>query len=373
MSRVYLDHASTAPIRPEARDVMVEWLERPVIGDPSRLHADAMASRVAVETAREQVASLVGARPREVVFCSGATEAIAMACHGAASARAGASVLSAVEHSAVRECAARGRSVEVAVDSTGRVSAAEIAGVVTPETSVVHLQWGNHEVATLQPVAAVMAWCRELGVLGHVDAAQAVGHVPVDFAACGADLMSVSSHKFGGPLGIGALLVRRGLRLDPLLVGGDQERARRAGIENVPAIVGFGAAAAAVEAQLAAEHASGLRLTRRVMDWAATRDDITVLGDRDDAGRLPHIVCLGLEGVEPQPVLLGLDAAGISVHSGSSCSSEALEPSPVLAAMGVDAQRSLRISVGWSTTDGDVDALLVALPRVLDGLHALRR
>ena len=349
---------------------MVEWLERSVVGDPSRLHAEALEARVAVETAREEVAALLGARRREVVFCSGATEAIAMACHGAALRRRGPSVLSDIEHSAVRESAARGNTIELPVDAAGRVDVSHLAEVAVG-ASVVHLQWGNHEVATLQPVAAAAAWCREHDVLLHVDAAQAVGHVPIDFAAAGVDLMSISAHKFGAPLGIGALLVRRGLRIDPLLVGGDQERARRAGVENVPAIVGFGAAAAAVTASLSAEHVSALRLTRRVIEWAATRDDVAVLGDSSDEGRLPHLVCLALDGVEPQPVLLGLDAAGIAVHSGSSCSSEALEPSPVLAAMGVDAERSLRVSVGWNSTDADIDALLSALPRVLDDLHAL--
>lgn len=373
MARVFLDHASTTPLRPEARAAMVEWLDRAVVGDPSRLYSEAMEARAAVEAARAQVAVLVGARPREVVFCSGATEAIVTACHGVARSdpQRQISALAAVEHSAVRSAAERGETVELPVDGNGRVELAALDGLAAASLSVVHLQWANHEVATIQPVAAAMAWCGAHGVLGHVDAAQAVGHVPVDFAASGASLMSVSAHKFGGPLGAGALIVRRGLRLDPLLVGGDQERARRAGIENVPAIVGFGAVCATVAQTLPEEVRASRRHTGRIIDWASTRGDVTVLGETDDDGRLPHLVCLGLVGVEPQPVVLGLDAAGIAVHSGSSCSSEALEPSPVLAAMGADADRSLRISVGWSTTDADIDAVLRELPRVLDGLHAL--
>ncbi len=188
--------------------------------------------------------------------------------------------------------------------------------------------------------------------------------------ALGADLMSVSGHKFGGPPGAGALLVRRGLRLAPLLLGGDQERARRAGMENVPAMVGFGAAASEVDAALDVESALNTAQTDRVLAWADQADGISVLGDPDR--RLPHVVCLGIEGIEPQPVLLGLDQAGVAVHSGSSCSTESLEPSPVLEAMGADAQRSLRISVGWNTTEADIDHLLVALPQVLDRLRSLR-
>ena len=235
-------------------------------------------------------------------------------------------------------------------------------------TALVHLQWGNHEVGTCQALDHVVAGCREAGVLIHVDAAQAVGRVPVDFGALGADLLTLSGHKFGGPPGTGALLVRRGVRLPPMLLGGDQERARRAGMENVPALVGLGVAAEEVATRLTQERRRSEQLTARVIDWADRTEGLHVLGDRER--RLPHLVCLGIEGIEPQPVLLGLDRVGVSVHSGSSCSSEALEPSPVLQAMGVDAERSLRISVGWDTTDADVDRLLAARPAVLGGLRA---
>ncbi len=227
-----------------------------------------------------------------------------------------------------------------------------------PDTSVVHVQWGNHEVGTTQPVAAVVEACRDLDVLVHVDAAQAVGHVPVDVAALGADLLSLSGHKLGGPLGTGALVVRRGLRLEPLLVGSDQERARRAGLENTPALAGLGAAAAALldGDRLTTEEAEARRLTDVVLGAVDGMDGVRVHGDPVD--RLPHLVCLGFDDVEPQAVLLGLDRRGVACHSGSACSSESLEPSPTLAAMGVDALRSLRVSTGWSSTDADVDALL---------------
>ena len=350
---------------------MVRWLG--TAGDPGRVHTEGHAARVAVEEAREQVAALLNARPREVVFTSGGTEAVATATW-MATERGDQVVVPAVEHSCVTAASARHRVHDVGVDRRGRVDPEEVLSAVTAETALVHLQWGNHEVGTLQPVAEVVAACRELGVLTHVDAVAAAGHVPVDFRALGADLMSVSAHKLGGPPGVGALLVRRGLRLRPLLVGGDQERARRAGYENVPAIAGFGATA---------EHLTGGALTEERSRARAQTDRVVqavtgghvgpgteVLGDPD--GRLPHLVCLGIAGVEAEPVLLGLDRAGVAVHSGSSCSSEALEPSPVLEAMGVDASRSLRVSVGWTTTDEDIDAFLTALPPVLEDLLALR-
>ena len=329
--------------------------------DPGRVHSEGHAARVAVEVAREQVAARFGCRgSREVVFTSGATESIVTATW-MATERGDHIVVPAVEHSAVRRASAQfGRVTEVGVDRVGRVSADDVLAAITPETALVHIQWGNHEVGTLQPVADVVAGCRDRGVLVHVDAAAAAGHVPIDFSSMGADLLSISAHKLGGPPGVGVLLVRRGLRLRPLLVGGDQERARRAGFENVPAIVGFGAVATSLvigdEEQ---------RLTRRIIDGSG----LEVLGDPRRS--LPNLVCLSIEGVEAEPVLLGLDQAGIAVHSGSSCSSEALEPSPVLEAMGVDASRSLRVSVGWSSTDADVDAFLAALPGVLSRLRAL--
>ncbi|HLU43123.1 MAG TPA: cysteine desulfurase family protein [Microthrixaceae bacterium] len=376
MPRTYLDHASTSPVRPAALEAMVGWFRpegEPAGADPGRIHAEGMASRVALEQAREQVAAFLGARPREVVFTSGATEAIAMASYGALERdRTGRHVvLAAVEHSAVRRWAERGDPTVVGVDRTGRVDPDELLDAVRDDTALVHVQWGNHEVGTCQPVEEVVRRCRERGVLVHVDAAQAAGRLPISFGELGADLLSVSGHKLGAPPGTGALLVRRGLRLPPLLVGGDQERARRAGMENVPALIGLGAAAEELATSLPAERARCERLAGRIVDWAAGAEGVQLLGHPTE--RLPHLVCLGLEGVEPQPVLLGLDRVGVAVHSGSSCSSEALEPSPVLEAMGVDAERSLRISVGWSSTDADVDRLLDALPSVIDSLRALRR
>jgi cysteine desulfurase len=383
MARHYLDHASTSPLRPEARDAMVavldaEGFEGLVPADPSRIHAEGLAARVALEQARQQVADLVGARPREVVLTSGATEAIAAATWGALSRHGGPGhvVLPAIEHSAVRRASevfaaqTGGAVTVVGADDLGRVDPDEIEAALRPDTAVVHVQWGNHEVGTVQPVREVARRCHERGVLVHVDAAQAVGHVEVVFRDLDVDLLSLSGHKFGGPPGTGALVVRRGLRVDPLLVGGDQERARRAGLENLPAAAGLGAACAALAGgRLDDEAARARALTDRVLAAVPRLDGVRVYGDPAD--RLPQVVCLGIDGIEPQAVLLGLDQAGVAAHSGSACASEGLEDSPVLAAMGVDAHRSLRVSVGWSTTDADVDALLDALPPILERLRAL--
>jgi cysteine desulfurase len=372
--RHYLDHASTSPARPEARREMLRWLDGPG-GDPGRIHTEGMSARYAVEVAREQVATLLGARPREVVFNSGATEAIASAVFGAGS-RGGHQVMTAVEHSAVREAAARAGEVTIVpVDSVGRADPDDVLAAIRPDTACVHVQWGNHEVGTTQPLQPVVEGCRARNVLVHVDAAQAAGRADISFADLGADLLSVSGHKMGGPPGIGVLLVRRGVRLPPLLLGGDQERARRAGLENVPAIAGLGATAQTLVTQdrrlLIQEITRSRRLTNRILRAVASLDGVRVYGDPDE--RLPHLVCLGIDGIEPQAVLFGLDRAGIAAHSGSACSSESLEPSPVLEAMGADAHHSLRISVGWSSDDFDVDALLDALPTVLADLRRLAR
>jgi cysteine desulfurase len=205
----------------------------------------------------------------------------------------------------------------------------------------------------------------------HIDAAAAVGHVPVELDSLGADFVSISAHKLGGPAGIGALVVRRGLRLQPLIVGGAQERARRGGLENLIGIVGFGAAAAALSepGRLQQEEAAARQLTGALVKAATSVEDVVVLGDL--VRRAPHIVNVAVGGVLAEAVLLGLDRAGIAAHSGSACSSESIEPSPVLAAMGVDPDRSLRLSVGWSTTGADVEAFAAAFGPAVERLRSL--
>jgi len=260
------------------------------------------------------------------------------------------------------------------VDSTGRIDIEHLDALLADRenpVALVNCQWCNHEVGTLQPVSEVVARCRSAGVPVHVDAAAAAGHVPMALDALGADFVSVSAHKLGGPPGIGALVVRRGLRLEPFVIGGAQERARRGGLENVLGIVGFGAAAAALNepGRLEAEEAAARRLTDALVDSAMSVEDVVALGD--SIRRAPHIVSVAVGGVQAEAVLLGLDRSGIAAHSGSACSSESIEPSPVLAAMGVDPDRSLRLSVGWSTTEADAEAFASAFPLVVEHLRAL--
>ncbi len=374
------------------------------------MHTEGRMARHALEEARSQVAQLLGTQPRQVIFTSGATEAVHAAVYGACTrwltaggaSRSPTLVVPAVEHSCVRESSLRAGDVRwVGVDDTGRIALEEVMAALagsypsapggddrspsaaevrtagerggSTRVALVHCQWANHEVGTLQPVAEVVAACRERGVLVHVDAAAAAGHVAVRFDDLGADLMSVSAHKMGGPPGIGALVVRRGLRIAPLMLGGAQERARRAGLENVAAAVGWGAVADSLagNGRLEAEARRASDQVARLQEAATAVGGVRVLGPSGAGGRLPHLICLGIDGVEPEAVLLGLDQAGVAAHSGSACASEDLEPSPVLAAMGVEAQRSLRLSVGWSTTDADVDRFASSFAGVVARLRGL--
>lgn len=375
MARHYLDHASTSPLRPEARTALLDALDV-VVGDPSRVHHEGLTSRAILEDARDRLAGAFGARSREVVLTSGATESIVTAVTGCAEGGRPI-VCSAVEHSAVRLAASRvAPVVPVPVSATGRLDADQLLATVddlvadgtTP--ALVCCQWGNHEVGTIQPVAEVVAGCRERGVTVLIDAAQAAGREVVDFGALGADLVALSGHKLGGPSGTGALLIRRGLRIAPLFVGGDQERARRAGLENTPGAAGLAAAAEAATASLQESQASDRRHTDALRAVLAGIEGVDAYGDPEH--RLAHLVCVGIAGIEPQAVLLALDQVGIAAHSGSACASEGLEPSPVLEAMGVDADRSLRFSVGWSTTDDDIEAVARVLPGAVSSLRALR-
>ena len=275
------------PLRPEAARAMSAWITSSGAGDPGRVHAEGHVARDALEEAREAVAVLLGTTANRVVFTSGGTEAANTAIFAAGVARDGAPTICAdVEHSCVRDAARRhGVVLLLEVDSKGRIDLGHLEALLASDPAnrpaLVNCQWCNHEVGTLQPVAEVVACCRSAGVPVHVDAAAALGHVPVDLDALGADYVSVSAHKLGGPTGIGALVVRRGLRLEPFIVGGAQERARRGGLENLIGIVGFGAAAAALSepGRLETEQAAARRLTGALVEAATSLEDVAVLGD----------------------------------------------------------------------------------------------
>ena len=355
---------------------MLDWLGS---ADPGRVHTEGRMARAALEEAREQVAAFLGTRSRQVVFTSCATEAINAAVFGAAERWSAAHgdpprfAVAGVEHSAVREASERhGTIIPIPVDGSGFVDPAAVSEVLANNpVALVHCQLANHEIGTLQRVGDVADACRAAGVMLHVDAAAGVSSVAVDFDELGADFLSVSAAKLGGPRGSGALLVRRGLRVAPFIVGGMQERARRAGLEDVAAAVGFGTAAAELSSTQPEESARVRVLVDELRDAAAQIDGVELYGPKDAADRLPGLLCMGLAGVEAEPVLIGLDQAGIAAHSGSSCSSESLEPSPVLEAIGADADHSLRFTGGWSTTEADIRAACEALPAVVSRLREL--
>ena len=381
--RAYLDHAATTPVRPEVVDVVAARLR--MLGNPSSLHASGREARKSVEESRETVAAVLGARPSEVVFTSGGTEADNLAVKGLFWARRAADprrtriLASAVEHHAVLDAVqwlveAEGASVEwLPVDRLGRVDLAALDAALNrdPQTvALVTVMWASNEVGTVQPLARVVEAARARGVPVHSDAVQAVGQLPVDFAATGLDAMTVSAHKVGGPMGAGALVVRREVELVPVLHGGGQEREVRSGTLDVAAIAGF---AAAVDAATAARAVEAPRLASLrdalVASVLAAVPDAVLNGDAGPDGRLPGNVHLSFPGCEGDSLMLLLDARGIECSTGSACSAGIPEPSHVLLAMGVDpllARGSLRFSLGHTSTEADVDAVAEAIGPVVE-------
>jgi cysteine desulfurase len=374
-ARHYLDSASSAPLRAVARDAMRQALDLP-LADPSRLHAEALEVRAHLEHGRDIVASFVHSRASEVVFTASASEAITMAVRGALTKGGPGAVVvgTGVEHSAVREAAGESyRSVPVSPEGLVDSEAFKALLEHEPLVALAACQLGNHEMGAVQPIDTIAELCSSRGVMLLVDAAQAAPWMPINFGSMGADFLAISGPKLGGPPGSGALLIRRGTRIPALLVGGAQERGRRAGLENTPAVLGFAAACEELDATQHREITNAVTLTDRLRHGLASLAGVELFGPRQHARRLPHLVCCGITGIEPQAVLLELDRRGIAAHSGSACASEGLEPSPVLAAMGVDAHRSLRFSVHGSSTADDVDAVLVSLPPILGSLGSLVR
>jgi cysteine desulfurase len=359
----YLDHAATTPLRPEAFDAMRPWLTG-AFGNPSGGHRVAREARRAVDEARETVADVLGCAPGELVFTAGGTEADNLAVAGVvvAARRAGAptvALCSAVEHHAVLHAVEAEGGHVVGVDTDGMIDLDALADAVGPDTVLVSVMLANNEVGTIQDLDAVAAVVAERakGAVVHTDAVQAAPWLDVATRAARAQLVSVAAHKFGGPQGVGALVVRKGVRLSPILRGGGQEREMRSGTHNVAGIVGMAAALAATAADRdVASAATARRRDRLVARLVASLDDVVETG----AGtpRLPNIAHLRLAGVDNEALLVLLDDADVCASAGSSCASGALEPSHVLAAMGVgreDARTALRLSLGRTTTDADVD------------------
>ena len=357
---VYMDHNATTAVRPEARDAVA--LALALTGNPSSVHGSGRTARRLVEDARDAVAALVGAEPAWVVFTSGGTEANNLALR--VLPKRAPILCSAVEHASV--LSVMDGIVEIPVDGDGVVDLgaleALLAGEDTP--ALVSVMLANNETGVLQPVADVAALAHEHGALIHCDAVQAAGKMAIDFRTLGCDLMSLSAHKIGGPSGVGALVVTSGvegdLALIPMLRGGGQERGRRAGTENVPGIAGFGAAARAARGGLT-DFARLGRWRERIENRLRQRADSRVYGF--GAPRLANTSCLTMPGVEAETQVIQFDLAGVAVSAGAACSSGKVEPSRVLAAMGVDANEAataIRVSLGWSTTEDDADKFVEA-------------
>jgi cysteine desulfurase len=371
--RAYLDHASSSPLRPEVRQALHEVLEV-AQADPGRPYEEALVVRSLIEDARASVARLARVTERQVVFTSSIAES---ANHAVARLGAGGVVLaSGAERSSVVDAARAVGSLElVGLDEAGHLDLEGLeARLGQGQVALACCQVANHETGVLNDVARVVELAHAHGAAVHVDATVAFGHLPLDLGALDADALSVSSELLGGPPGVAALIVRRGSLLRPLLLGGAQERARRAGLENLIGIVGFGVAAEVLSApgRLEAEAEVAAEQMARLEKAATAVPGVLAVGDPEPAGRAPWLRCFTVEGVEAEGVVLGLDRAGISVHSGSACASESLEPSPVLAAMGVAADRSLRLSVGWSTTEGELERFEAAFAPAVERLRALR-
>jgi cysteine desulfurase len=383
MRRVYLDYNATAPLMAEALEAAVPYYTS-VWGNASSIHRQGREARTAVEDAREQVAQLIGAvNPLDIVFTSGGTEAVNLAIRGYAhgnGARGRHIITTCVEHPAALDtCRALERRgfdlTYLPVDDLGRVDPEVLARSIRPQTILLTLIHGNHEVGTLQPLAALAEVARAQGVAVHVDAVQAVGRVGIDVGALGIDLLSLSGHKFGGPKGVGALYVRDGLgaTMQAVVHGGHQERERRAGTEDVPSIVALGKACALMGRRLADEckRLSDLR-DRLEIEMLSRISDVRPLGKSDD--RLPNTTNIGFAGVKGEALVFNLDLLGIAVSTGASCSSRQGAPSQVLEAMGVPPQvseGSVRFSLGWGTTDEDIERVLDVLPSMVERLRKL--
>ncbi|NMB74200.1 MAG: cysteine desulfurase NifS [Myxococcales bacterium] len=375
---IYLDNNATTRVAPEVRDAILPFFTD-LYGNPSSIHSFGGQVKRHVDQARQELAALLGAQPDEVVFTAGGSESDNQAIRGVLEALGGKKrhlVTSRVEHPAVRSLGQHlskigYRVTEIGVDHDGALDMEELSAAIGDDTALVSIMWANNETGVLFPIEEIGALCRRRGVLFHTDAVQAVGKVPIDLSRLPVDLLSLSGHKLHAPKGIGALFIRRGTPVSPLIIGGHQERGRRAGTENVPGIVGLGVAARLARQNLAQE----------VRELSALRDRLEqglLRGCRgarvNGKNRLPNTLNISFEYIEGESILLHLDEIGVAASSGSACTSGSLEPSHVLRAMGVPftaAHGSIRFSLSRYNTRQEIDFVIEHMPRIVDKLREL--
>lgn len=381
MQKVYLDNAATTKVRNEVVEAMLPYFTE-YFGNPSSLHLFAREAGKGLDTARAQVAKALNAKPEEIIFTGGGSESDNMVLRGIPEAykKKGKHVItSAVEHHAVLhtlEAMEKEGRVEVTylpVDEYGMVTAEQVEKAIRPDTVLVSIMFANNEVGTIMPIEQIGETCKKHGVLFHTDAVQAVGHVPVDVEKMHIDLLSLSGHKFHGPKGVGALYVRKGVRIPALILGGAQERRKRAGTENVPGIVGMGKAIELATAELE-DNAAKMKVLRDrlIFGIPARIPDVKLNGHPTE--RLPNNVNFSIRFIEGESILLMLDLNGIAASSGSACTSGSLDPSHVLLAMGLShevAHGSLRLTLSEFTTPEEIDYVLDTLPPIVEKLRAM--
>lgn len=376
---IYLDHAATTPTDPRVVERMLPYFTE-LFGNASSIYALGRRSQAAIDEARESVAHALGCRPTEIVFTGGGSEADNLAIKGVAFAarrRGNHIITSAIEHHAVLHTCQyleqQGYTVTyLPVDEYGQVSPAAVQAAITPETALVTIMYANNEIGTIQPIAEIGAICRAHRVPFHTDAVQAAGLLELDVAALNVDLLTLSAHKFYGPKGVGILYMRQGTRLQPQVLGGSQERNRRAGTENVPGVVGAAEALSLAREERDQEVARLSSLRDELIEGVLAIPGVTLTGH--PTRRLPNSASFAISGIEGESLLINLDLAGVAASSGSACTTGSVEPSHVLTALGLAPARArghLRLTLGRSTTQADIQFVLAELPKLVERLRAL--
>lgn len=380
MRKIYMDHNATTPVHPAVLEAMLPYF-REIFGNASSVHSFGREARVAMEDARDKIAEFIGAQPRELIFTSGGTESDNFAIEGAAyeNSKKGKHIITFnIEHHAVlntcKHLETHGFEVSVlGVDRHGVVNLDELRENIRDDTILITVMHANNEIGTIEPLQEISDIAKEHGIILHTDAAQTVGKIPVNVDDLGVDLMSISAHKIYGPKGVGALYVRRGTRVEPLVRGGHHERNRRGGTENVPGIVGFGKAIEVAAADIEKEGKRMWNLTEKLKNGLQERLEY-IYANSHPTKRLPATMNISFDFLEGESIVLNLDMKGIAVSTGSACTSGSLEPSHVLVALGLPpatAQGAIRFSLGRDNTEADVDYVLEELPPIIQRLRAM--